>query len=354
MAVNVVAIDGPAASGKSSAARMLADAIPGAIYVNTGAMYRAAAWKARKLGIDPKNPDPAKLDSMLENTSMRFVPAADGLELEVDGSCPGAELRTPEISADASAIAAVPSVRTKLVEWQRRMTSGSLIVMEGRDVGTVVFPDAKYKFFLTASPEERARRRLVQDGGKPTAEEIAKVAAEIAARDKADSTRAVSPLRQADDAILLDNSAMTLPETIALMREKIRRKVVLSYRVPYADTDQMGVVYYANYFVFFERFRNELLRATGYTYLELEKEGIAMPVIEAACRYKASARYDDVLDITGFFAEAGGVKVKIVCRIYRAGKLLVEGHTVHACMDMKTGRPTRPPRFIKELMEEEK
>ena len=150
MAVNVVAIDGPAASGKSSAARMLADAIPGAVYVNTGSKY----------GIDPVDPDPVRLNEMLDHTVMRFVSTASGLELEVDGNCPGAELRTPEISAGASAIATVPAVREKLVEWQRQMASGSLIVMEGRDIGTVVFPDAKYKFFLTASPEERARRRL--------------------------------------------------------------------------------------------------------------------------------------------------------------------------------------------------
>ena len=337
MAVNAIAIDGPAASGKSSAAQMLAEAIPGAIHINTGSMYRAAAWKALRLGIDPKNPDPAKLDDMLANTTMRFIPGADGLELEV--------------SAGASAIAAVPAVRAKLVEWQRKMADGALVVMEGRDIGTVVFPDAKYKFFLTASPEARAKRRLLQDGGTPSEEEIAKVAAEIAARDKADSTRTVAPLRQAEDAVLLDNSGMNLQETIDFMLRKIKNKVVLSYRVPYADTDQMGVVYYANYFEYFERFRNELLRETGHTYLELEKEGIAMPVIEANCRYKASARYDDVLDITGCFAEASGVRVKIACQIFCRGKLLVEGFTIHACVDMKTGRPSRPPRFIKELVE---
>ena len=353
MAVNVIAIDGPAASGKSSAARLLAEAIPGSVYVNTGSMYRAVAWKARKCGLDPLHPDPEKLASMLETTEMRFVPTPNGRELEVDGVLPGAELRTEEISAGASAVAAIPAVREKLVQWQRKMAEGNQIVMEGRDIGTVVFPDAKYKFFLTASPEERARRRLVQDGGKPSDEEIARVAAEIAARDKADSSRPVSPLRRAEDAVLIDNSRLTLPETISLLCEKIRRKVVLPYRVPYADTDQMGVVYYANYFEYFERFRNELLRACGHPYRVLEQEGIAMPVIEAVCRYKASARYDDELDITGFFAEASGVKVKIVCRIYRAGQLLVEGHTVHACVDMKTGRPTRPPRFVRDLLEPE-
>ena len=126
---------------------------------------------------------------------------------------------------------------------------------------------------------------------------------------------------------------------------------VLKYRVPYADTDQMGVVYYANYFVYFERFRNEILRDAGYTYLELEKEGIAMPVIEAVCHYKASAKYDDLLEITGRFAETKGVKVKIECEVYRDGQLLVSGYTVHACIDMKTGRPARPPEFVHSLIE---
>ena len=351
MAVNVIAIDGPAASGKSSAARLLAEAIPGSVYVNTGSMYRAVAWKARKCGLDPLHPDPEKLASMLETTEMRFVPTPNGRELEVDGVLPGAELRTEEISAGASAVAAIPAVREKLVQWQRKMAEGNQIVMEGRDIGTVVFPDAKYKFFLTASPEVRARRRLLQDGGNPDPAEVARVAAEIAARDKTDSTRADSPLRRAEDAVLIDNSTFSREETIQRMLERIQRKMtVMPYRVPYADTDQMGVVYYANYLVYFERFRNELLRDAGYTYRRLEEDGIAMPVIEAVCSYKASAKYDDLLEITGRFAEAKGVKVKIECEVRREGKILVEGYTVHACMDLKSGRPTRPPEFIRELL----
>ena len=129
MAVNVIAIDGPAASGKSSAARLLAEAIPGSVYVNTGSMYRAVAWKARKCGLDPLHPDPEKLASMLETTEMRFVPTPNGRELEVDGVLPGAELRTEEISAGASAVAAIPAVREKLVQWQRKMAEGNQIVM---------------------------------------------------------------------------------------------------------------------------------------------------------------------------------------------------------------------------------
>ena len=223
MSVNVIAIDGPAASGKSSAARNLASAIPGAVYVNTGSMYRAAAWKALKNGIDPAHPDPEKLRSMLDSTEMRFISAPGGQELEIDGIVPGAELRTPEISAGASAIATVSEVRRKLVELQRKMASENLIVMEGRDIGTVVFPDAKYKFFLTASPEVRARRRHLQDRGTPDPAEIARIAAEIAARDKTDSTRADSPLKAASDAVLLDNSAMNQDETIAFMLERIQK-----------------------------------------------------------------------------------------------------------------------------------
>lgn len=221
MAVNVIAIDGPAASGKSSVARDLASAIPGAVYVNTGSMYRAAAWKALKLGIDPAHPDPEKLQSMLDSTRMRFVPSPEGPELEIDGTVPGKELRLPEISAAASAVATVPAVRRKLVDLQRKMAAENLIVMEGRDIGTVVFPDAKYKFFLTASPEVRAKRRLLQDGGTPDPKEIARIAEEIAARDKTDSTRADSPLRAAPDAVFLDNSLMDRKQTLDFMLERI-------------------------------------------------------------------------------------------------------------------------------------
>ena len=351
MSVNVIAIDGPAASGKSTAARELAAAIPGAVCINTGSMYRAVAWKAMRDGMDPAHPDRDRLNRLLETIRMRFVSTPEGCELEVDGERPGNALRTPEVSAGASAIATIPEVRRKLVELQRAMAAEQMIVMEGRDIGTVVFPDAKYKFFLTASPEVRARRRLLQDGGNPDPAEVARVAAEIAARDKTDSTRADSPLRRAEDAVLIDNSTFSREETIQRMLERIQRKMtVMPYRVPYADTDQMGVVYYANYLVYFERFRNELLRDAGYTYRRLEEDGIAMPVIEAVCSYKASAKYDDLLEITGRFAEAKGVKFKIECEVRREGKILVEGYTVHACMDLKSGRPTRPPEFIRELL----
>ena len=115
----------------------------------------------------------------------------------------------------------------------------------------------------------------------------------------------------------------------------------IEYRVPYADTDQMKVVYYANYFVYFERLRNELLRDTGYTYYKMEEDGLALPVIEAVCNYKSSAKYDDLLTISGWVSEIKGVRVTIRCEVRRGDELLVAGHTVHACIDMKTGRPCR-------------
>lgn len=122
----------------------------------------------------------------------------------------------------------------------------------------------------------------------------------------------------------------------------------ISYRVPYADTDQMGVVYYSNYLVYFERLRSELLRDSGLPYGELEKTGLALPVIEAVCRYKSPARYDELLTVSGHVAEAKGARIKIVCEVSRDGELLAEGHTVHACVN-REGRPIRVPKELASL-----
>ena len=120
----------------------------------------------------------------------------------------------------------------------------------------------------------------------------------------------------------------------------------INYRVPYADTDKMGVVYYANYLVFFERLRNELLRQAGLPYRVLEEDGIMLPVIEAVCNYRGAARYDDMLTIRGWIDSARGVRIKICCEIYNEkNELLVSGHTVHACVD-NNGKPVRPPKKI--------
>lgn len=128
------------------------------------------------------------------------------------------------------------------------------------------------------------------------------------------------------------------------------KKTEVKYRVPYADTDKMGVVYYANYLVYFEITRNEILREAGMPYSELEKSGFMLPVIEVVCQYKAPAQYDDLLTFTGWVNEVKGPRIKIFCEVHKDGKLLVSGYTVHACVNLN-GRPVRPPESILSLSE---
>jgi acyl-CoA thioester hydrolase len=124
----------------------------------------------------------------------------------------------------------------------------------------------------------------------------------------------------------------------------------ISYRVPYADTDQMGVVYYANFFVYFERVRNEMLRAIGYAYREIEADGLMLPVIEANCRYRQPAHYDDVLAISGSFETIGRSRLRIACEVHRDDELLATGHTVHACVNTHSSKPCAlPERLVRAL-----
>jgi acyl-CoA thioester hydrolase len=125
----------------------------------------------------------------------------------------------------------------------------------------------------------------------------------------------------------------------------------MEYRVAYADTDKMGVVYYANYLVYFERLRNELLREAGLPYTEMEKKGVMLPVVEAVCNYKKAAEYDDLLTISGWVEETGRTHIKICCEIRKNDVLLVTGHTVHVCVDMKSWRPVRFPEFMASILE---
>ena len=220
MSVNVIAVDGPAASGKSTLARNLADRL-GILYVNTGSLYRAVALKALRLGINTK--DAAALSAMLDQTSLCYAKDADGkLDIELDGTFPGQALRSAEVAKGASDVATVPEVRAWTLEIQRDTAKENTIVMEGRDIGTVVFPDAKYKFFLSASPLARAKRRLAQDGETVDGATLESVAAEIAARDKQDSERAVAPLKQAADAIAVDNSDWTIEQTLDYICSQIK------------------------------------------------------------------------------------------------------------------------------------
>lgn len=223
MSSSVIAIDGPVASGKSTAARLLATRlnIP---YINTGSMYRAIGWKVSRLGLDME--DEAALQKMLEKTEILYTAPAPGEnpDIRIDGVFPGQALRALDIANLASKVAMIPFVRAYTLDIQRKTAQSQLVVMEGRDIGTVIFPDAKYKFFVTASPRVRAMRRLAQAGETADNATVESVAADIAARDKQDSTRATAPLKQAEDAVLIDTSDLTIDEVIDAMITVIRAK----------------------------------------------------------------------------------------------------------------------------------
>ena len=214
MAENVIAIDGPAASGKSTIAGLLADRL-GIPYINTGNMYRAVTYYAIQQGIGLSDCSEEKLSTVLKQIKLDYVKAASGqYEIMLNGEFPGAKIRTPEVASLVSPVAALPNVRAWLIDKQREFARLGRIVMEGRDIGTVIFPGAQYKFFLTASPEERARRRLAQDGESPDGATVESVAKAIAERDLLDSTRKTAPLKKAADAILIDTGGMSIEQVI--------------------------------------------------------------------------------------------------------------------------------------------
>jgi cytidylate kinase len=200
-----IAIDGPSGAGKSSVAKKLAARL-NIDYIDTGAMYRAVAYKMLREGIGIE--DREALKAMLENIHIDFSRGETILDDEVISE----KIRTPEISKLASDASALPEVREKLVSLQRAMGESKSVVMDGRDIGTVVFPKAKYKFFLTATVKERAKRRWLGLREKGLDVELDDVEADIIQRDHNDSTRALNPLRKAEDAIEIDTTAMNLEQ----------------------------------------------------------------------------------------------------------------------------------------------
>ena len=193
----IVAIDGPAGAGKSTIAKRLAQRI-GADYIDTGAMYRAVALKLLRTGTDYN--DPEALQTMLDAMDVDF---SQGKTI-LDGEDVSGLIRTPEISALASPSSGVPAVRYKLTALQQAMGKRKSIVMDGRDIGTVVFPDADFKFFLTASADERARRRTEEMRAKGQEADFETIRADIIQRDYQDSHRAFRPLQKAEDAVEID------------------------------------------------------------------------------------------------------------------------------------------------------
>ena len=205
-----VAIDGPASSGKSTVAKLLAKRF-NYVYCDTGAMYRSVALTALRRHVDLSDQD--AVIEIAKEISITFQPAEDNQRVFVDGQEVTRDIRSGEVSANVSAVAAIPAVRAQMTNQQRQIACHGGIVMDGRDIGTTVLPDAEVKIFLVASAHERAARRYKENVAKgiPTAS-LAEIEKAIQLRDQKDSTRAVSPLRQAADAIRIDTTKMSIDE----------------------------------------------------------------------------------------------------------------------------------------------
>lgn len=218
----VVAVDGPAGTGKSSVSRGLARALQ-ARYLDTGAMYRIVTLAVLRAGIDPEDDSAVGAAAATVELSVGYDPDVDRCYL--GGEDVSAEIRGDEVTRAVSAVSSVPAVRTRLVDLQREFADGrSSIVVEGRDIGTVVLPDADLKIFLTATAETRARRRNDQNIAAGLSDSYDTVLADVRRRDHLDSNRAVSPLRPASDAVVVDTSEMTETEVIAHLLELVQQR----------------------------------------------------------------------------------------------------------------------------------
>lgn len=217
-----IAIDGPAGAGKSTIAKAVAARL-GIRYLDTGAMYRAMALFAQRSGVDPS--DGPALERLLPGAEVRVVFTDEGQRVLLGGEDVTSMLRTPEISMGASAVGIHPCVRIKLTEIMRQVAREYSVVMEGRDITTNVLPDTPYKFFVTASPEERARRRKKElDAAQGDAVSFETVLADIKKRDHDDSNRAFMPLRQAEDAVLVDTTEMSVDDALEMILANIQSK----------------------------------------------------------------------------------------------------------------------------------
>ena len=216
----IIAIDGPVGSGKSTLARRVAE-LMGYVYIDTGAMYRSIALKALRRGVPLEAADP--LTALAADTRIDLRAQDGGQQVFLDGEDVTAAIRTPEVAQAASKVAVVPGVRRVLVAEQRRAGGQGGVVMEGRDIGSVVFPDAELKIFLTASPEIRAERRWREHQQKGDAIDLARTLEEIRERDRRDREREDSPLVRAKDAVVVDSTAME-PEEVARLVVMLARE----------------------------------------------------------------------------------------------------------------------------------
>ena len=219
----VIAIDGFSSTGKSSISKVVADTL-GLIHIDTGAMYRAITlFGLRNFKNEKQEIDLPKLLQNLNEISLEFRENSEKLEIYLNGENVSKEIRTTEVSDNVSLIAKHPEVRARLVVLQRDIAEKQGVIMDGRDIGTVVLPNADYKFFLTASADERARRRFLELQSLGIETTIEEVKQNLIERDRIDSEREISPLKQAEDAILIDNTNLDKEETIDLILSYIKK-----------------------------------------------------------------------------------------------------------------------------------
>jgi CMP/dCMP kinase len=222
----VVAIDGPSGSGKSTVARGVARSLD-LRYLDTGATYRALTWAVLDRGVDPGNVD--GVIALADTVQIEVSTDPDASAVAVDGSDVTAPIRGPEVTRAVSAVSAIPPVRERMVALQRSIIGAGGIVVEGRDIGTVVCPDAPVKIFLTASSDVRASRRWAESDEAPAGSDVQAVKADMARRDQLDSTRVDSPLARAADAVTVDSTTMDVPAVIAFILDIVAERTVRAH-----------------------------------------------------------------------------------------------------------------------------
>ena len=220
----IIAIDGPAGAGKSTVARELAARL-GLAYVDSGATYRAAALKVLEAGVSPIAPE--DVIRLMAQTQIQFVAKDGDWRVLLDGRDVTGLIRTPEVTLAAARVSRLPEVRNKMVALQRSLAAGPGVVMEGRDIGTVVFPDAPLKIYLEAAAEERARRRLRQEQNGDRSGSLEQTAAEIRRRDQLDAERKISPLTAAPGAVRIDSTQMTADQVVDKILEVARERKLI-------------------------------------------------------------------------------------------------------------------------------